>query len=226
MKPIAFSRPMVLARRAGRKTLTRRIVKPQPASFADWVTCDLNNVWRAGTRSGEAPHMGTWTCPYGEPGDQLWVREDFQILPREDHPHVIESADGVFARYLADGQVTLVELDPHELTLWLARKFPYRKTPGRFMYQSLARDKPTLVSIRVERLQDITEADAIAEGIGQFADRGGYRIPFPDGKSSGWQRHPQDAFRQLWSVLHGPESWTANPWVWVLELTPFANRNS
>lgn len=193
MKPLAFSRPMVLARRAGRKTQTRRLVR------------------------GQLPHSefripNSSECPYGHPGDHLWVREDFQVL------HKVGRNDfQLSVCYLADDTQAAVTLTDHEYALWAARKFPYRKTPARFMYRSLARDLPTLTALRIERLQDLTEADAIAEGIEPVG--AGYRSYLHPG--SDIQLTPRASFQELWTSIHGPESWTANPWVWVLELTPF-----
>ncbi len=195
MKPLAFSRPMVLARRAGRKTQTRRLVRGQIP----------NSEFRIPNLSG---------CPYGQPGDPLWVREDFQFLATPLEPLTV--------RYLADGATAQAALTEHEFALFTQRQFPYRRTPGRFMYQSLARDRPTLLSVRIERLQDLTEADALAEGL--EPDKLWDRTSTATGRWTGFAHthdSPVAAFAELWTHLHGPESWAANPWVWVLELTQF-----
>ena len=75
-----------------------------------------------------------------------------------------------------------------------------------------------ITAVRVECLQDITEADAIAEGIDVFADGAGFTVT-PGGA---WHRNPEDAYRALWDSLHGPCGWARNPWVWVLEFRRIA----
>lgn len=214
MKPIAFSRPMVLARRAGRKTQTRRLVKFLPGCCHDVREHTDGRLWPHWIRDGDEQEQ---PCPYGLPGEQLWVREDFQIIKAINYPDF-----DVTARYLADGEERTVTLARHEAILWSHRQFPYRKTPGRFMYQSLARDRPTLLAVRVERLQDITEEDAIVEGIemDHHWDR-------TRSKTERWVGYPNthdsavQAFTELWESIHGHGSWAANPYVWVLTLTPF-----
>jgi hypothetical protein len=209
MKPLAFSRPMVLARRAGRKTQTRRLARIAPDAQIDNLG-DGETVLNLTT--GEELR-----CPIAQPGDRLWVREDFQVLHRIGP----DASRRLAVRYLADNVPADVTLTEHELTLWNKRQFPYRSTPGRFMYQSLARDKPTLLSVRLERIQDITEAVAIAEGCYRM-DNGLFAGPPHKVKGTPLCcTSPTIAFQMLWESIHGPESWTANPWVWVLELTPF-----
>jgi len=219
MKPIAFSRPMVLSRHSGRKTQTRRLVKPQPTRLQDTA-----NVWNRHYEQTGCPVVAEpghverpIFCPYGYPGDRLWVREDFQFVAI---PEVPQPTAAFEVRYLADQQLQMVNLTAHEQQLLFARQFPQRATPGRFMYQSLARDKPTLLAVRVERLQDITEADAIAEGCYRM-DNGLFAgPPNPEGSPGGFHT-AKGAFDALWGSIHGPESWAANPYVWVLTLSKF-----
>lgn len=251
MKPIAFSRPMVLARRAGRKTQTRRLLQFLPGCCHDVREHTDGRLWPHWIRDGDEQAQ---PCPYGQPGDRLWVREDFTILTWGRQ----RSTGSPFCsvHYNADGERGLeLPLTEHEYSLLDARQFPYRKTPGRFMYQSLARDKPTLLAVRVERLQDITAADVQAEGVTLLTSPDGklalpltgkFRwpdyLPLASGQSKDtclgllrttanwsqtfldhiWRAH----FFALWESIHGPGSAAANPYVWVLTLTPFTAPHS
>lgn len=168
-RPILFSGEMVLAILDGRKTMTRRVVKPQPEP-------DTDCPHHVGTGIERKARI----CPYGKPGDRLWVRETFCSFP-----------DGnIF--YRADND----ERAP--MKGW---------KPSIFMPRALSRITLEIKNVRVERLQDISENDAKAEGtdgeryLGQGFDHCVYR----------------EAFRTLWESINGPGSWESNPWVWVVE---------
>lgn len=197
-RPIPFSGPMVRAVLAGTKTQTRRVVKPQPGgSMPDgwsWQRCGVEG-WYAVNGQHRGESLGH--CPYGAPGDRLWVREAWHthafldaVPPRDITTRSIH--------YAADGPIKTG-----------------KRRPGMFMPRWASRITLEIVSVRVERLQDISEADARAEGIhkpvgSQFwhADPHGSSLP---GET------PQWAYRNLWEKLNGPGSWAANPWVWVVE---------
>lgn len=210
-RPILFSSSMVRAILDGSKTMTRRIIRPQPTHFNP-----------AGTPRRVVPNGGpseSICCPDGEPGDRLWVRETFS------GPHCMDASDGCKAVppskwgdcsriwYWADGNPT--EGD------WT------RPRPSIHMPRWASRILLEITDVRVERLQDISEDDARAEGIERGKDfPGWYRGPL-DGDSAGLAeagRHfkiptafPKLAFRALWESINGPKSWAANPWVWVVE---------
>lgn len=192
-KPIAFSGSMVRAIIAGCKTQTRRLVHP---SLNGQALADHPDVCRR-----HAPYM---------PGDSLWVREDHRIELRD--------ARSVRVTYAADGvHVPEVTIGEREYDMLMARKLPAHgpvvsSTRGRFMWRCLSRVHLGVLSVRAERLQAISEEDVIAEGIDVFADGAGYTVT----KGGAWQRNPEDAYRVLWESLHGPYSWAANPWVWVV----------
>lgn len=161
-RPILFSSPMVRALIAGTKTQTRRVVK------GEWIV-----------------------CPYGGPGDRLWVRESHWWFKDEHDP--------VTGYY------------PPKLT---AEDVEYRadgERPGRSWRPSIhmprwaSRITLEITGVRVERLQDISAEDCIAEGM-----------------QSRMREHDavcdlRDQYRDLWEHINGPGSWDANPWVWVLE---------
>lgn len=222
-RPILFSSSMVRAILDGSKTMTRRIIRPQPTHFNP-----------AGTPRRVVPNGGpseSICCPYGEPGDRLWVRETWnvthhsQLAPgeniaksaedcvRDNNGFMPSCAEGVV--YAADG---VTSHPVHGKARW---------RPSIHMPRWASRILLEIVSVRVERLQDISEDDARAEGIERGKDfPGWYRGPL-DGDSAGLAeagRHfkiptafPKLAFRALWESINGPKSWAANPWVWVVE---------
>jgi hypothetical protein len=198
-RPILFSASMIKAILSGAKTQTRRIMKPQPpeghSCRVDYPHSKPMAVY------GSFPGQGTATtglceCPYGKPGDHLWVREtwatDFEanILYRatDENP----SPMGPYgAKKIVDGVPSI----------W---------RPSIFMPRKASRITLEIVGVRVERLQDITEADAIAEGIQKSGRTGGY-LP-------GNCDYAKWAFEVLWDQINGKHaSWASNPWVFVLE---------
>jgi hypothetical protein len=199
-RPILFSAPMVRALLAGTKTQTRRAVHQKYLPWLDnMVTRFLDGEWN------QRP------LPYGQPGDRLWVRETFMHEP---------------ADYCWEASVS-IPCRPAE-TVYRA-DFP-QSPPGEgwqpsiHMPRALSRITLEVTGVRVERLQDISEADASAEGIVECPipadDEGPRRIGYmvgPDDGESGLQVTPIRAYRQLWESINGPGSWAANPWVWVVE---------
>ncbi len=133
-------------------------------------------------------------CPYGKPGDRLWGRETFA-------PTDGDGSTPCSVIYRADDNRGVE--DPAEVT-W---------KPSIFMPRWASRMLAEVVSVRVERVQDISEEDAIAEGV-QALPIGPDRRPFL-GKIP--TRSARDGFRMLWKSINGLESWEANPWVWVVE---------
>ena len=136
-RPILFSTEMVKAILQGRKTQTRRIVKPQPIGK---VTYFKGEIW---TDEPDVITSRTIKCPYGQPNDRLWVRETWA---RESFPNGT-TARSVETLYLANGDKAV------------------RWKPSIHMPKAAARIWLEVVSVRVERLNDISEKDAIAEGI-------------------------------------------------------------
>lgn len=214
-RPILFSAPMVSAILAGTKTQTRRVVKPQPPRGTFQLTPYHHPdkrprffAWKGGFGGAEMhPGWEPIACPYGQPGDRLWVRETHLIVGGADskNPRVVYAATN-------DGS-----------DAWLSPVW----RPSIHMPRWASRITLEITSVRVERLQEISEADAIAEGIERAKDfPGWYRGSLPGG-SPGLQESghafktptafPKLAFRALWQSINGPESWDANPWVWVVE---------
>lgn len=207
-RPILFSAPMVRAILDGSKTQTRRVAK----EFSGRSELDAI-LKRFPNQNG---------CPYGKPGDRLWVRESWwqagewqSTYPEDDvgawfgSQRVVYSADGVppnepnkhYPKGLRNGAYSAA--DPHRI---------WRHRPSIHMPRWASRILLEVVAIRVERLQDISEEQAEAEGVHRamrmwFATDDG-------GPSFTW---PQHAFEHLWRKINGAESWEANPWVWAVD---------
>lgn len=176
-RPIIFSGPMVWALLEGRKTQTRRVIKPQP----------VNDFWM-GAHLGEVFAK----CPFGQIRSRLWVRETFglQLEPCKEYPN------GLIV-YKAD-------LPPDSTFQYEGGGSAWR--PSIFMPRWASRITLEITGVRVERVQDISELDIVAEGI---------RDTF-DGK----RFVPADYhYKELWDSLNAKRgySWDTNPWVWVLE---------
>ena len=207
-RPILFSAPMVRAILDSRKTQTRRIINPQP--YIDGMG---NFCWN-GENFGQdfngpciqaiaSPIPSSKTkrvrCPYGKPGDRLWVRETFK-----QHDEVISyKADGT---WITDFQHT-GGINPHENITWI---------PSIHMPRNASRILLEITGVRVERLQDISEEDAIAEGCIKFPFEDDHAYTFYDDDKTGHATHT-GAYRKLWESLNGTGSWDLNPWVWVVE---------
>lgn len=209
-RPILMSSPMVRALLAGTKTQTRRVVKPQPVD--PYTGRDL----AAGARPESLPR-----CPYGEPGDGLWVRETWapcEAPARRGHFHY--AADGAVGHRWQDNGGdggwsrsghTLGFADKDLMGVWVGK--PARWKPSIFMPREASRLTLRVMEVRVERLQGISEADAVAEGV-EPVD-GGWRVY--DEESPPWlAADPRFSYRSLWESINGPGSWAANPWVWVV----------
>ena len=194
-RPILFSAPMVRAILDGRKTVTRRIFKP------DRMTWDANGRYTTyAMRGGELSTTGSgpfkpssWLhyCPYGQPGDRLWVRESFARVPT-----ACESEDIVFAADYQDGS---------------DRAAGVRYTPSIHMPRAASRITLEITGVRVETLQDISEADAVAEGCKPIRPE-----LVQDGLIVRPGRSAVEEFRLVWEQIHGGGSWEKNPFVWVV----------
>ena len=215
-RPILFSGPMVRALLDGSKTQTRRVVKPQPVRVEDSSILQ----WRGGLFQPErlpANSNMLKHCPYGQPGDRLWVRET--CIGWETH----EGRDGVW--YVADGTFRPIENTREAADQWLVLR-TYRgergaQGPGIHMPRWASRILVEIVSVRVERLRDISEADSLAEGIQQRPVRcrdarlAGQTV-YGIGDENDWANTARQAYEHLWEQINGPGSWDANPFVWVV----------
>lgn len=186
-RPILFSAPMVRALLYGSKTQTRRVVKPQHLKFFDQSATDMLGAW------SKRP------MPYGKPGDRLWVRETWA--------HDAESLEQ--CRASLEDAMGGGRYGPYYRATESAPDTLYWK-PSIHMPRWASRITLEITGVRVERLQNISKADAIAEGL--TSNSGLYASP-----GQMWQIDPRKAYSNLWESINGPGSWDANPWVWVIE---------
>jgi hypothetical protein len=205
---IIFSAPMVRALLDGSKTQTRRAMKPQPAMEADGLLW-----WRFSKTTATASHVTpglpspSWLehCPYGQACDRLWVKETTLKVEDAGWAGPVYVASDLGRQALAWGYGESDDPDHIE-------PFALKKRSSLFMSRAMSRITLEITEIRVERLQDISEADALAEGIVRQRD-GGYGLAdtthyhFTDPRISYWS---------LWEAINGPSSVEANPWVWAV----------
>lgn len=187
-RPILFSAPMVRALLDGRKTMTRRVVKKSeqwPADAVRAVMLETRGTVMAvnAQRCTYGPEI---KCPYGQPGDRLWVRETWKHV---DGGPVYDAAGGI-----ADS------FDPETIYHATRPHYPGPWKPSIFMPRWASRITLEITGVRVERLQDISISDAMAEGVG-------IQCESPMAVME---------YSLLWESINGPGSWDANPWVWVL----------
>lgn len=206
--PILFSTPMVQAILAGRKTQTRRVIKmddllESPDRFVsagdsrEWdvprpaIKYD-DRIWFAWQPKNSNARTWIERCKY-KPGDLLWVRES------------VNKGQNGQVHYKAD------ELGPLNEVRW---------TPSIHMPKAAARIWLEVTNVRVERLQDISEDDAVAEGTGSgFQMNAGWPdyTQIKNGICEVTQDSARMSYATLWESINGPESWEANSWVWVVE---------
>lgn len=195
-RPILFSDPMVRAILEGRKTQTRRVVKPRKGEELD----------PTGIYVLHPGDLEVARCPYGRRGDRLWVRESFDPIKGQSDTHPVIGVD-----YRA----THPNARPEYGERWQGGRDTYqwrmkdehgmrRWKPSIHMPRWASRILLEIVSVRFERLNNISVSDCYAEGI---------EVPdFPDLRTP-----PVYTYRKLWESINGPGSWEANPWVWVVQ---------
>lgn len=225
-RPILFNAPMVRAILGGQKTVTRRPVSAKLTSQFD----EPRGQADAGAgypfiECHNGFHPASLFCPYGQPGDRLWVRETWSDVNLQGAPGIAYRADDDI-RDLMEDESFLDERGAFNYDDPRAKPYPFacwsedlisgtegRWRPSIFMPRWVSRILLEITAIRVERLHDITEEQARAEGItdGGCNNCGnhepcGCECPAPSAV---------DSFVHLWNSTGG--DWDANPWVWVIE---------
>jgi hypothetical protein len=183
---------MVRAILAGRKTQTRRTIKPQPIAVRDVdgpAACPMCH-----------PPLQSFAmaCKLGKPGDQLWVRETWQAVKPFGHGYV-----------LADPAEKHAEIHYRATAEPCVPEMPWR--PSIFMPRHASRITLEITQVRCQPLNRISDQDAQAEGI--YLNRNDW---WDCGNGLRGESSPRAAYRALWETLNGPGSWAANPWVWVI----------
>ena len=210
MKPILFNTEMVRAILDNRKTVTRRVVKPQPVCYGPNVTfkphdddffLSAEKNWLRCCVCGHDPEYSRegsntshhWIPPY-RPGEILYVREAFCKFTPDD------IINGIKYAYKADSTPISEEI---------RKDLGYKWYPSIHMPREAARIFLRVTDVHVERLRDINDEEALKEGFGYFGAVDWVIEPFPD-------------FQDTWDTLLKPKDralygWEANPWVWVIE---------
>ena len=198
-KPILFSAPMVRAILSGAKTMTRRCITKQP----DATHNNKYPYWNIGGYRTSKTALNPLPCPYGAVGTKLWVRETttYWEHPESCEDYIVYNADG-FKQSISKWE------HPHAVYDHCVGRFG-KNLPSIFMPRWASRITLEVTDVRVERLQDITEEDAKAEG----AEKG--REEWYDGVPC---TEYIAGFRDLWQKLNQKRGygWDTNPWLWVL----------
>ncbi len=199
-RPMLLNSEMVKAVLDGRKTQTRRLIRWPKIFWVDHTAPDVKPYWRFEEASGSGPFIpNDWIdyCPFGQPGDRLWVRETFAVMVEEHDEYPFDIFGYAY-------KATDISADPDK---W---------TPSIHMPRRASRVTLKITGVKVERLQEITEKDAQAEGClndvkleyghmtGPIDYRGLYAV---------------ERFEELWDSLYPkkPEyQWQADPWVWCI----------
>ncbi|MDR7875796.1 hypothetical protein P3Z48_21175, partial [Yersinia mollaretii] len=215
-RPILFNAEMVQAILSGRKTQTRRIINEKTLQLFDVaVIAGESHPLELCDERSQSYYLEF--CPLGKPGDQLWVRETFALLGNEDgvcvdwQDNMVKGDEQAAARiYKASceqkhGDYGLYSIP--DSAYWKPNtsnmKYEGSWRPSIHMPRWASRINLLITGIRVERLNDISEQDALAEGV-----------------SANEHSPARYVFGSLWQSIYGadnPKSWQANPWVWVIE---------
>lgn len=205
-RPILFKDDMIRAILEGRKYQTRRLLKFHPVQPGPGYYFDAYNggpQWNWWDKN-HRQHLGQiFKCRYGKPGDHLWVQEDYGYKIRNvgGTPHE---------------QAVYRATDPDAVSCYdcNGKEQPLLWQPAETMPREASRITLEITNVRAERLQDISEEDALREGVEHDSPHRSY---FPTAEGGPAFRSAAGAFRRLWQSIYGLDSWDANPWVWVIE---------
>jgi len=215
VRPIIMTADSVQGILAGRKRQTRRVVRPQP-EMLDHGDCRIS--WGSQQHSGPAEYllhdiMPRFGCPYGVPGDLLYCKEALRCTGDVKLPG--EPA-GLFAAYTADGAHLW---DGGNRLLW---QWKGNTLPAWFMRRRFARHILRLDTVRVQRVQEISEDDARKEGVFYVSREPGF--PEWRGPDGTYPRCAYEAYASIWDTINAKRGypWSANPWVFALTFTPLS----
>lgn len=205
-RPILMSAPMVRACLDGTKTQTRRAIKEQPQEMSTAGRSGDEWYWKSNKLDAGYCHTSRRSMerlmephsPYGQPGDRLWVRENFMDLQGTGIEHY--DADRRRQRY-----AYMAESPAGSWSDEARKDYGLKWKPSIHMPRAACRIELEITGVRVERLQEISEADAKTEGCCEPACGPDYTL------------YKRWAYRQLWNEINGAGAWDANPWVWVVE---------
>jgi len=218
-RPILFSSDMVNAILEGRKTQTRRVVKPQPPKGTESVMFNPSH-FEPDYGFYFAPEGGFNKCPYGKVGDQLWVRENGWETPFRTEKMRRNGADTWEDFYYDADGLEQMDID-------FFKEHGFKRRPSIHQKRTHSRIQLEITNIRVERLNDISESDCEKEGalddgfiaaLNANADEG-----YPIDQTIDLDESAKNQFIELWESINGKGSWEQNPWVWVVEFKHLTN---
>lgn len=220
-RPILFNGEMVRAILSGRKTQTRR------ERGLEWTNMSMPDMWDIVVMQddgalftlddGGIARETFIKCPYGKIGDRLWVREAWEVLVVDHHDVAIGYAATPEITKNIDREMLTSEQD--EQIARFEKKSGF--VPSIHMPRWASRITLEITNVRVERLQDISEDDAKAEGLryhSLYNEWGGvekHPCSRPECPQWRWYETPVEAFKNLWDSIN--QNWQQNPWVWVIE---------
>ncbi len=215
-RPILFSDQRVRALLLGQQTQTRRIMKslafaPGQDNHEGCYGFDVSSNQQRGRHMMEMADL-TYQCPFGQPGDRLWVRESWRgpIVPKDQLAEYEKSPEAFrhtnYCHYRADSTELSAVLEKDiELSGWQT---------GIHMPRWASRIDLEITAVRVERIQTISDDDVMAEGVQTDSH---FLNNFFTMKNEAIA--PKVAYQQAWEKQYGATSWEVNPWVWVIEFT-------
>lgn len=227
-RPILFSGPMVLAILEGRKTQTRRVLSPNPDAWIRGSSGKFGIPMKI-TNEFPSPNKSIWQeddgtrykpikCKYGTADDRLWVRETW--APADSFAN---TPDNCAFFYRADNSAHLFSSDNNiPIDTYGVAFDKLRWKPSIHMPRIASRILLEITDIRVERLQDISEEDAKAEGVHFYGwddtEQNDYKNYLHEDQFDDFGVcSAKESFETLWQSINGPDSWEKNPWVWVIE---------
>lgn len=235
-RPIPFSPWSVQRMLANQKSQTRRVMNPQPiwdetpGVDGEGHFCGRYQTLVMG-RNGEPDvdvGVDRHCCPHGTVGDCLWVKEPFSLgkaqdgrTPAEAWEHVKETKQGLTVLYRAGGWKRVAPFEREEPTYPDDEPMPEwagRRRHGMFMPRWASRITLEITDIRIERVQDISEEDAKAEGVRYWPSYHGWAVRDPDGENGeGVYQTAPLGFSRLWDSINGKDHpWSSNPFCWCI----------
>lgn len=210
-KPILFSGAMVKAILDNRKTMTRRVVKNfyEAANPQRWVIRANADTRVTYANRDEALAAMVANCPYGQPGDVLWMRSNFNVRYDEQRDEAHWTSEGLWVT--THGKPMRNDGTPLRCGFKPSMHMPYWLSVERW-------PRLELTEVRIERLNEITEADAIAEGFFRLPASGRYALAQGGQYFGNAWASARNGFVELWDSLNADRgySWESDPWVWAL----------
>lgn len=213
MPNLSFTKENILRIRAGKKTQTRRVI---PVSDPDTLKVEDGWIWSYSQMEWVKWLPVTYSL-YGQPGEIGWIQEG--LRRQNEKPYLTTyDADGTFVETYRE--------DTGELPILPEWKWQREYLPAMFCPRWASRMDYEVVDVRAERLQSITESDAIAEGVLQISDAPHW--VYKNYSGNGQLLSPIMSYESLWNSINGKKpgyTWADNPWVRVIDFRPILKNN-